>query len=185
MAMLYVFFQGQPSFDSPTWGQMFYQRFDGNTNTWYGIQHVAPSGQPVGMSCAPSPVVWNNGLLQVFHQGSRQDGQLWTTWSKDGVNWAPEPQPVPGVGISFSPATVVFNNKLYVFHPGSYENGALVHGRRWHKLVARSTDLSECRPPSWLGGEKWSYVALTLGSGLEQRTLCLLPAWEAPRVLWL
>ena len=180
MALLYVFFQGQQG--SPNEGQMFYQRFDGNS--WYGIQHVAPSGQPVGMSYTPSPVVWN-GLLQVLHQGNRQDGQLWATWSNDGINWAPEPQPVPDLGMSFSPATVVFNNKLYVFHPGSYENGALVHGRRWHKLVARSSNLSEYRPHSWLGGEKWSYVALTLGSGLEQRTLCLLPAWNAPRLLWL
>ena len=117
MAMLYVFFQGQQG--SSDDGQMFYQRFDGNT--WYGIQHVAPSGQPVGMSYAPSPVVWNNGLLQVFHQGFRQDGQLWSTWTKDGLNWSPESQPIPNVGMSFSPATVVFNNKLYVFHPGSHQ----------------------------------------------------------------
>ena len=152
MAMLYVFFQGQPSFDSPTWGQMFYQRFDGNTNTWYGIQHVAPSGQPVGMSNAPSPVVWNGGLLQVFHQGAREDGQLWTTWSKDGLNWTPEPQPVPGVGMSFSPATVLFNNKLYVFHPGYGKNGELWYtvadGRSWsqdHQILANVT------PAGWEG----------------------------------
>ena len=150
MAMLYVFFQGQPSFDSPTWGQMFYQRFDGNT--WYGIQHVAPSGQPVGMSCAPSPVVWNNGLLQVFHQGKHEDGQLWTTWTKDGVNWSPESQPVPNVGMSFSPATVVFNNKLYVFHPGYNQNGELWYtvadGRSWsqdHQILASDN------PRGWEG----------------------------------
>src|SRR6516165_3817233 len=71
MAMLYVFYQTHEVLLNE--GQMFYQRFDGNS--WYGIQHVAPSGQPVGMSCAPSPVVWNGGLLQVFHQGFRQDGQ--------------------------------------------------------------------------------------------------------------
>src|SRR5271169_2586529 len=124
MAMLYVFFQGQQG--SSVDGQMFYQRFDGET--WYGIQQVAPSGQKVGMSYAPSPVVWNGGLLQVFHQGFREDGQLWTTWTNDGLNgqsWASESQPVPNVGLSFSPATVVFNNKLYVFHPGSVETGEL------------------------------------------------------------
>jgi hypothetical protein len=147
MAMLYVFYQGQQG--SSVDGEMFYQRFDGN-NTWYGIQHVAPSGQPVGMSCAPSPVVWNGGLLQVFHQGYRQDGQLWTTWSKDGVNWSPEQQPVPGVGMSFSPSAVAFNNKLYVFHPGYGQNGELWYtvadGTSWsqdHQILANVT------PPGW------------------------------------
>lgn len=139
MAMLYVFYQGQPG--SSVGGQMFYQAFDGNT--WYGIQHVAPSGQPVGMSYAPSPVVWNGGLLQVFHQGNNQDGQLWTTWTKDGLNWAPEQQPVPGVGMSFSPSAVAFNNKLYVFHPGYGQNGELWYtvadGTSWsqdHQILA-------------------------------------------------
>jgi hypothetical protein len=66
MAKLYVFYQGQK--DTQFQGQMFYLSYDGNT--WSGIQNVAPSGQPIGMSYAPSPVVWNGGLLQVFHQGA-------------------------------------------------------------------------------------------------------------------
>jgi hypothetical protein len=133
MAMLYVFYQGQQG--SPVDGQMFCQRFDGTT--WYGIQGVAPSGQPIGMSYAPSPVVWNGGLLQVFHQGKYEDGQLWTTWSKDGINWSPESQPVPGVGMSFTPSAVAFNNKLYVFHPGAGQ-----HGELWY-TVADGTSWSE------------------------------------------
>jgi hypothetical protein len=133
MAMLYVFYQGQ--LGSSNDGQLFYQAFDGNT--WYGIQHVAPSGQPVGMSSAPSPVVWNGGLLQVLHQGFGEDGQLWTTWTKDGLNWASEQQPVPNVGMSFSPSAVVFNNKLYVFHGGYGDNGEL-----WY-TVADGTSWSQ------------------------------------------
>jgi len=150
MAMLYVFYQTHEVLLNE--GQMFYQRFDGNS--WYGIQHVAPSGQPVGMSCAPSPVVWNGGLLQVFHQGFRQDGQLWTTWTKDGVNWASEQQPVPNVGMSFSPSAVAFNNKLYVFHPGSHESGELWYtvadGTSWSQdqlILANNLGLADTTGP--------------------------------------
>jgi hypothetical protein len=39
--------------------------------------------------------------------------------------------------MSFSPATVLFNNKLYVFHPGSYESGEL-----WY-TVADGTSWSQ------------------------------------------
>lgn len=175
MAMIYVFYQGQEG--TPDDGQMFYQRFDGET--WYGIQRVEPSGQPIGMSYAPSPVVWNGGLLQVFHQGLREDGHLWSTWTKDGLlgqNWAPEQQPVPNVGMSFSPATVVFNDKLYVFHPGSHESGEL-----WY-TVADGTGWSQdqmiisggnaglpgpgiCQSPSAVVWNDVIYVFFQNGSG--------------------
>ena len=39
--------------------------------------------------------------------------------------------------MSFSPATVVFNNKLYVFHPGSHETAEL-----WY-TVADGTSWSQ------------------------------------------
>ena len=176
MAMLYVFYQGQQK--SVDDGQMFYQRFDGET--WYGIQRVEPSGQPIGMSYAPSPVVWNGGLLQVFHQGLREDGQLWTTWTKDGLlgqNWAPEQQPVPNVGMSFSPATVVFNNKLYVFHPGSHETAELWYtvadGTSWSQdqmiiSGANSTGLPSpgiCQSPSAVVWNNVLYVFFQNGTG--------------------
>jgi hypothetical protein len=173
MAMLYVFFQGQQG--SSDEGQMFYQRFDGNS--WYGIQHVAPSGQPVAMSYAPSPVVWNNGLLQVFHQGFAQDGQLWATWTKDGVNWSPESQPIPNVGMSFSPATVVFNNKLYVFHPGYAQSGELWYtvadGTSWTQdqmIIGGDKGFTGCGPgisqsPSAVVWNNVIYVFFQNGEG--------------------
>ena len=54
--------------------------------------------------------------------------------------------------MSFSPATVVFNNKLYVFHPGSHESAELWYtvadGGSWsqdHQILA------SVNPKGWEG----------------------------------
>jgi hypothetical protein len=116
MPNLYLFYQGSDASGGGLGGSLWYQAFDG-TN-WLGVRQV-PN---VGLSCAPSPVVFN-GVLQVLFQGAYEDGQLWTSWY-DGNTWNGNVQ-VPNLGMSFSPGAVVFNNKLYVFHNGLGETGAL------------------------------------------------------------
>ena len=82
-----------------------------------------------GMAASPAAIVWNN-YLHVFHQGGHANdlinpgtGTLWYSYF-DGANWQPDTQ-VLNVGMSESPAPVVYNGDLYVFHQGGYENGEL------------------------------------------------------------
>jgi hypothetical protein len=43
----------------------------------------------------------------VFHEGANQNGQLWYTYSSDGIHWGPDTL-VQNVGMSFAPSVVVF-----------------------------------------------------------------------------
>jgi hypothetical protein len=170
MALLNLFYQGNQGFSIDGDGTLWYQGFDGSQ--WHGVQHLNIGGS-ANLTCAPSPVLWRN-IPHIMHQGSGRNGQLWVTWY-DGSIWRPDQQ-VPGVGMSWSPSAVVFNNNLYVFHSGYAENGELWYtvadGTSWsqdHQI------LSEQLRNLYLSASSQSYVALTLGSGLEQRNLCFLP----------
>jgi hypothetical protein len=81
------------------------------------------------MTDSPSTPVSYNGNLYVFHQGSKNNGQLWYKFSSnDGVSWSADTQ-VPNVGMTGSPAAVVVNSAgesfLRVFHQGFNNDGQL------------------------------------------------------------
>jgi hypothetical protein len=126
---LYVFHQG-----SSNNGQLWYlyskdDIFDG-TN-WDNDTQI----QNIGMTDSPSAVVYD-GKLYVFHQGSNNNGQLWYTFSSDGIlgNWGADTL-VPNVGMTGAPSAVVDGSYLIVFHQGYNSNGQLWHvtfdGTNW------------------------------------------------------
>ena len=78
----------------------------------------------LGMSGSPSAVLWAGGIT-VFHQGANNDGQLWFTYSADGMNWTGGDSQVPNVGVSGSPSAVVYNGVLFIFHQGYADSGEL------------------------------------------------------------
>jgi hypothetical protein len=69
------------------------------------------------------------GGISVFHQGSDNNGQLWYTYSRDGVNWDRDTL-VPNVNMSGSPSAVVYNGLLYVF----YQGGSGYAGQLWYAV---------------------------------------------------
>jgi hypothetical protein len=61
--------------------------------------------------------------LYVFHQGERENGQLWYSVF-DGTNWSGDNY-LPNIGISQSPSAVAWAGGITVFHQGANENGQL------------------------------------------------------------
>jgi hypothetical protein len=112
----YVFHQGYGQN-----GQLWYTTYNVASGTWAPDQQVFgtdANGNPtnIGMSASPSAMVGPNGGIYVFHQGYGQNGQLWYTYSPDGVSWMPD-QRVFGtdangnptnIGMSESPAAIVW-----------------------------------------------------------------------------
>ncbi len=94
----------------------------------------------VGIYYSPALAVYNRKLY-LAHQGagpgSDGAGSLWYMVF-DGKTWS-EDKKIPHVGISYSPALVVYNGKLYLFHqgagPGSDGAGSLWYmvfdGKTW------------------------------------------------------
>ena len=82
------------------------------------------------MTAGPGARVGFSDRLYVFHQGFKDDGQLWYSYF-DGQTWAGDQQ-VANVGMSESPSATVFNDRLYVFHQGSGDDGQL-----WYSLLRR------------------------------------------------
>lgn len=111
-AQLYIFYQ---SADNTVPGQLWYVIFDTATGTCSSPTQVAD----VSLSYSPSAVVFNNQLY-VFYQGGAggqgNNGLYYDCLSTAGT-WSGSQQ-VPGVGIAYSPAPVVYNKQLYVFHQG-------------------------------------------------------------------
>ena len=102
MANLYVFHQGIGGDGIYLW----YSVFDGEN--WAPDTQVlgtTPAGSNLDLASPPSAVAWAGGIT-VFHQGSGEGGQLWYTYSADGINWGPDTF-VPHVGMSGSPSAVV------------------------------------------------------------------------------
>lgn len=96
-------------------GQPYYCSYDGSS--WSDYVEVPGTG----MSASPSPVVFN-GSVYLFHQGEKQNGQLWcNVMSADGT-WNGDTQlilddggdDVPMYG-NLGPSAVVFNNQIYCF----------------------------------------------------------------------
>ncbi|WIE52808.1 glycoside hydrolase [Pseudomonas sp. GM17] len=111
-AQLYIFYQ---TADNTVSGQLWYVIFDTATGTCSPPIQVAN----VSLSYSPSAVVFNKQLY-VFYQGGAggqgNSGLYYDCLSTAGA-WSGSQQ-VPGVGIAYSPAPVVYNNQLYVFHQG-------------------------------------------------------------------
>ena len=179
MARLYLFYQGVGGFlDRGGSGRLWYQSFDG-TN-WYGEVEVPP----VGMSGAPSPVIWN-GRTHVFHQGAYENGQLWYSYLGD-TNWSPDTQ-VPNVGMANSPvglgnlgvnspSAVVYpniptlQNQLYIFHKGGLGEGELWYsvfdGTKWHPDTQVPNKSSSSNSPSAVVWNSLLYVFYQGGTDL-------------------
>lgn len=109
---LYVFYQGGAGGQGDN--SLYYDCLSA-TGAWAGSQQV-PN---VGITYSPAPVVYNNQLY-VFHQGvlsGQPNNDLYYVSLTSTGDWNGDTQ-VPGVGISYSPAPVLYNDQLYVFHQG-------------------------------------------------------------------
>lgn len=113
---IHVFHQGGDA-GNPN-GELWFTYFDG-TN-WHPDTQVPG----VGMSGAPSPIVYG-GNLYVFYQGGYENGELRYSVYHPGSGWQPDAQ-VPGVGMSGSPSAIIWNGRIHVFYQGSYKNGQLL-----------------------------------------------------------
>jgi hypothetical protein len=153
MANLYVFHQGLNSPTQSTSGRLRYSYYDGAN--WSADTQI----RNLGMSGSPSAVPWLGGIT-VFHQGFAGRGELWYTYSPDGINWGTTQTDaqVMGVGMSGSPSAVVYNGLLYVFHQEYGESGRLLYtfydGANWsaekfYLLVSMSASPSAVL---WAGG---------------------------------
>ncbi|MCP1489837.1 hypothetical protein J3D48_006247 [Pseudomonas fluorescens] len=115
-AQLYIFYQ---TADSTFSGQLCYVIFDPVTATCSTPVQVAN----VNLSYSPAAVVFDNQLY-IFYQGGA-GGQGNSALSYDCLSaagtWSGSQQ-VPGVGLSFTPAPVVYNDQLYVFLQGETAN---------------------------------------------------------------
>jgi hypothetical protein len=106
--------------------QLWYSYWDG---TNWQPDTLVPN---VGMSGSPSAVVFPDGRLSVFHQGSGDSGQLWYTWF-DGTNWHPDQQvpnliAPPAPIMSQSPSAVAWPapaGAASVFYQGQGDDGSL------------------------------------------------------------
>src|SRR5271165_1437317 len=111
-----VFHQGGYPPDGVYSGQLWYCYFDGtNWGPDTQVPNLFAPPAPL-MSGSPSAVLLPApaGAVSVFYQGQGDDGQLWYSYW-DGTNWVQTVQ-VPNVGISESPAAVLWANGIIVFH---------------------------------------------------------------------
>jgi hypothetical protein len=156
---------GPPTYPSPQWGYaigtslsdlfVFYQGANNDGQLWYSVWDELTTGElapwpqfhppiSLNMSGSPAAVRWKDGIT-VFHHGSNNNGQLWYTYSSDGVNWGGDTQ-VQGVGITGSPSAVVYDGKLYVFYQGQGNDGQLwfstYDGVTWQQYMALNPGMS-------------------------------------------
>jgi hypothetical protein len=142
-----VFHQGQKEN-----GQVWYT-YSPDGRQWGTTQTDAKVPLDAGMSGSPSAVVYN-GILYVFHQGQKENGQLWY-FTYDGTTWTADQQ-IQHVGMSESPSAVAWKGGIAVFHQGSHQSAEVWYtyspdGRSWGTTQTDAKvplDVSMFRSPS-------------------------------------
>ncbi|ROO87362.1 delta endotoxin-like protein [Actinocorallia herbida] len=138
----------------------------------------------VQMTGRPTAVTYGD-LLYCFYQGSGSDqlggdGALWFV-RFDGASWS-DPQRVSDVGISGSPAAVVFDDALYVLHDG-WEN--IPSAPLWYSVFDGSDWQPDLQVPNAAGAT--GPAAATFDDTLYclHQTPAQAPSIEAVRILYI
>jgi hypothetical protein len=80
--------------------------------------------------------------FRVFHQGWRNNGQMWKQSTADGRVWSRDDY-LAGVGLSAGPSAVLYKGALYLFHQGAGETGAL-----WFSVQTNGRWSADTRVPN-------------------------------------
>jgi hypothetical protein len=102
---------------------------------WHGTGKIKIADHYTGMYTIPGTgssgtpgIVAFGGRVYVFHEDHASHGELWYNVCDPNApyetRWAGDRR-IAGVGTSGTPAPVVFNDKLHVFHEGLGDNGEL------------------------------------------------------------
>lgn len=129
---IFVFFQ-----DENKKGKMQFTTFDGKN--WR-----ATSGTLEGKELDDSPkAVAYKDKIYVFHR-KKGKGELWY-FTFDGKDWSDDIK-VENTDMSYTPAPVVYNGRIYVYHHGKKNNKEL-----WFQTFDGS---------SWWGDQRWPQIEL-------------------------